>query len=177
MTRRAALVIATVAYLALVGWATFGTVSWHRIGWQAEYGVLTPSIWFEPTTWSIGSPVEWALNVAMFVPIGLLFAMLVGARRWLLALLSAAALSVAIEIAQIPIDDRISDPRDLAANSAGAAIGVAIAATGWLVGAIVRGLARPSAMVAGVSTGAGSARAASSASGSDSASRQLSRAA
>ncbi|UOE42796.1 VanZ family protein [Agromyces larvae] len=142
MSRRPALVVATVAYLALVAWATFGTVSFHRIGWQAEYGVLSPSTWFDSATWSVGSPVEWGLNVAMFVPIGVLFAMLAGRRRWLVALLAAAALSAAIEIAQIPIDDRISDPRDLAANSTGAVIGVAIAAIGWLVAAVARRIAR-----------------------------------
>ncbi|WP_395245629.1 VanZ family protein [Agromyces sp. MMS24-K17] len=142
MTRRAALVLLTGAYLALVAWATLGTVSWHPIGWEAEYGVLTPSIWLDPDTWAIGSPREFAANVAMFVPLAALFALLLGPRRWIGALVAAVDVSVVVEIVQIPLDDRISDPRDLLANSIGAALGVTIVAVGWLVLAVGRTAAR-----------------------------------
>lgn len=136
MSRRLALPLVTMGYLALVAWATLGPVAWRTIGYEATYGVLTPSIWFERSTWSIGSPFEFAANVAMFVPVGVLFAMLAGPRRWPLAVVGAGAVSLAIELAQIPIADRISDPRDLLANTGGAAIGVALAGVGWLVRAI-----------------------------------------
>jgi glycopeptide antibiotics resistance protein len=132
MTRRIMLPLATVGYLALVAWATLGPVSWHAIGYEAQYGVLTPSIWFDRSTWSIGSPYEFAANIAMFVPIGVLFAMIAGPRRWVWALVAAGGLSLAVELAQIPIADRISDPRDLLANTGGAAVGIAIAGVGWL---------------------------------------------
>ncbi|WP_394553189.1 VanZ family protein [Agromyces sp. MMS24-JH15] len=142
MTRRAVLALATAAYLAVVAWATLGTVSWHPIGWEAEYGVLTPSIWVDPDTWAIGSPREFVANVAMFVPLAALFALLLGPRRWLGALTAAIGVSVAIELVQIPLDDRISDPRDLLANSIGAAIGVAAVGIGWIVLAIARTASR-----------------------------------
>lgn len=136
MTRRFALPLVTMGYLALVAWATLGPVAWRTIGYEATFGVLTPSIWFERSTWAIGSPYEFAANVAMFVPVGVLFAVLAGPRRWAWALAGAGAVSLAIELVQIPIADRISDPRDLLANTGGAAIGVAIAGIGWLARAI-----------------------------------------
>lgn len=123
----------TTAYLALVAWATLGPSPWRAEGNQAPLGVLNPSIWLERATWSTGSTYEFAANIVMFVPVGVLFAMLVGARRWLLALGAAALLTCAIEVAQIPIDDRISDPRDLLANTAGAVIGLALAGMVWVV--------------------------------------------
>lgn len=136
MSRRILLPIVTMGYLALVAWATLGPVSWHAIGYEADYGVLTPSIWFERATWTIGSPWEFAANVAMFVPVGALFALLAGPRRWGWALVWAGAVSFAVELAQIPIADRISDPRDLLANTGGAGIGIAIVGVGWLARAL-----------------------------------------
>lgn len=143
MTRRLMLPLVTLGYLALVAWATMGPVSWHAIGYEASYGVLTPSIWFDRSTWTIGSPMEFAANVAMFVPLGVLFALLAGPRRWGWALVAASGASLAIEVVQIPIADRISDPRDLLANTAGAAIGVAIAGAGWLVRSAWHAITRP----------------------------------
>jgi glycopeptide antibiotics resistance protein len=136
MTRRIMLPVATLGYLALVAWATLGPVSWHAIGYEAQYGVLTPSIWFDRSTWSIGSLFEFAANIAMFVPIGVLFAVIAGPRRWGWALVAAGAVSLAVELAQIPIADRISDPRDLLANTGGAAIGIAIVGAAWLARAV-----------------------------------------
>lgn len=143
MTRRLMLPLVTLGYLALVAWATMGPVSWHAIGYEASYGVLTPSIWFERSTWMIGSPMEFAANVAMFVPLGVLFALLAGPRRWGWALVAAGGASLAIEVVQIPIADRISDPRDLLANTAGAAIGIAIVGAGWLVRSAWHAITRP----------------------------------
>jgi glycopeptide antibiotics resistance protein len=136
MSRRILLPLVTMGYLALVAWATLGPVSWHAIGYEADYGVLTPSIWFEGATWTIGSSWEFAANVAMFVPVGALFALLAGPRRWGWALVWAGAVSLAVELAQIPIADRISDPRDLLANTGGAAVGIAIVGVGWLARAL-----------------------------------------
>src|SRR5215207_9763435 len=110
MSRRVALPLVTSGYLALVAWITLGSVSGHALGDEASYGVLTPSIWFERTTWTTGSTSEFGASVAMFVPVGVLFAMIAGPRRWFGALLAAVALTVAIELAQIPLADRISDP-------------------------------------------------------------------
>jgi glycopeptide antibiotics resistance protein len=148
MLHRVALPLVTAGYLALVAWLTLGSVSWHAIGYQADYGVLTPSIWFDSATWTTGSIFEFGANIALFVPVGLLFAMIAGPRRWLGALVAALALTIAIELAQIPMPDRISDPRDLLANSAGAAIGMVVAGVGWLVRAAWRAAVRHSTAVA-----------------------------
>lgn len=144
MTRRVALPLVTAGYLALVAWATLGPVSWHAIGYEASLGVLTPSIWFDEATWSTGSTTEFGANIAMFVPVGVLYAMLAGPRRWFGALIAAFATTLAIELAQIPIADRISDPRDLLANAGGAVIGMLLAGAGFAV-LTVRRVARRAA--------------------------------
>ncbi|MRG60066.1 VanZ family protein [Agromyces sp. CFH 90414] len=148
MPRRVALPLLTAAYLALVAWATLGPVSWHAIGYEATYGVLTPSIWLDRSTWTTGSMFEFVANVAMFLPVGVLFAMLAGPRRWVWALVGAGALSLVIELAQIPIGDRISDPRDLLANATGALVGVLLAAIGWVCSLAWRALTRQPAAAA-----------------------------
>ena len=142
MSRRVALPLVTAGYLALVAWVTLGSVSWHALGYEASYGVLTPSIWFDSSTWTTGSTFEFGANIAMFVPVGILFAMIAGPRRWLGALFAALALTVAIELAQIPLADRISDPRDLLANTGGAVVGIVLAGVGWLVRAAWRAATR-----------------------------------
>ena len=72
------------------------------------------------------NPLEFALNMALFVPWGMLAVFVLEARRWWLAALLGFALTVTIEVLQIP-SARISDPRDLVANSLGALLGIALA--------------------------------------------------
>lgn len=90
---------------------------------QIDSGVLSHTAWLSAQTWTTGSPPEFVLNVLLFTPAGLLISHW-GARR---ATVLAAALTLTIEIAQIPITGRISDPRDLIANIAGTLLGIAIA--------------------------------------------------
>ena len=66
---------------------------------------------------------EFVLNVLLFAPAGVFAARCI--RPMLLALAAPAALSLVIEVAQLHVDGRISDPRDLVANSAGAVVAVA----------------------------------------------------
>ncbi|MBM7505966.1 VanZ family protein [Agromyces aurantiacus] len=116
-----------VLYLALVLWATLGPVPWSGHGYQSPNGVLDWQNWLEPETWTIGLESEMFLNVVMFVPIGALLAFaLRGMPAWV-PVAAAFGTSLAIELAQIPMADRISDPRDLAANAGGALIGIVIA--------------------------------------------------
>lgn len=134
--------LVTAAYVGLVCWLTLGTVSNHGIGYEVPGGVLNPATWIREATWNVGPPSEIVANILLFVPVGVLFAVVFGRRLWWLALLAAAALTVTIEILQIPMPDRISDPRDLVANSAGALIGIAIVSVGWLATAVGRALSR-----------------------------------
>ncbi|MGN6325859.1 VanZ family protein [Pseudolysinimonas sp.] len=75
--------------------------------------------------------IEFAANVALFVPFGLLLAgLLRRGRRWI-ALLICIAGSAAIEIGQgLFLPDRFASLGDVLANSLGAAIGVLVV---WLI--------------------------------------------
>lgn len=115
-----------VAYTALVLLVTLGPVPQRLAGSQADRGILAWRDWFDSATWTSGSSFEFAANVMLFVPWGALVVLIVGPRRWWLAVLAGVVLTTAIEIAQIPTA-RISDPRDLVANVVGTIIGVLMA--------------------------------------------------
>lgn len=85
-----------------------------------------------PYRWAANQTAPWldrgilaiVLNVALFVPLGLVLGTLGKARLlWL-----APLFSVVIETLQWAIPERRPDPLDLVANSLGAALGYAIAA-------------------------------------------------
>jgi glycopeptide antibiotics resistance protein len=71
--------------------------------------------------------IEFLANVALFVPLGVFLVLLVGTRHWLVALVAGIILTSMIESAQREIPGRVSDPRDVAANSIGMFVGVVIA--------------------------------------------------
>ena len=71
--------------------------------------------------------VEFLANIAMFVPIGVFLLLLVGAERWWLALFLPFFVTAFIETAQRGIPGRVSDPRDVLANTMGGVAGVALA--------------------------------------------------
>ena len=135
----------TLGYLALVGWVTLSPQSSLQRGsllWRI-LELLEP---VPGTQWLTFSRLEFVANIAMFVPIGLFLVLLLGRSRWWLAILLAVALTFAIEAAQRFIAGRVSDPRDLLANSLGAIIGTVIAvAVTTRRARRVRGSARPSA--------------------------------
>ncbi len=64
----------------------------------------------------------------MFVPWGFLVLLALGIRWWWVAAFAGLALTLTIEIGQIPLP-RISDPRDLVANMLGTLVGIALAVT------------------------------------------------
>lgn len=118
--------LATIAYLALVGWLTLTPQSSdlnNSILWRlAELFER-----FEATQWITFNVLEFGANIALFVPLGLFFVLLLGRRQWWLAIVVGIAVTVAIEWAQLSIAGRVSDPRDLVANSIGTIIGVLLA--------------------------------------------------
>ncbi len=122
-------VAAAAGYLAAVLWITLGPVPWAQESLaENPLGILNPEAWTARSTWLGGRPLEFLMNVAMFVPLGALAAA-VGRSRALLA--APFALTVGIELVQIALPDRASDPRDLVANALGAVIGIVIARA-WL---------------------------------------------
>jgi glycopeptide antibiotics resistance protein len=124
VVNRRPLRLISLAYAAVVLWATVGPAPWRTSGNQLEGGILNPDAWTAPVTWTTGYLSEMAFNVAMFVPVGLLAALLIPRRRWPLALLAGFAFTALIELVQVPEPDRISDPRDLVMNTGGAVLGV-----------------------------------------------------
>ncbi len=128
MTLRRLALVGIVLYAGLIGWATLGPVPWRNPANEAANGVFSFGLWTDATTWSQGTLREFVANVLMFLPLGALLVVAVGIRRWWLAVLIAIGATLAIEVAQLPMDDRISDPRDLVANTVGALVGVALAA-------------------------------------------------
>lgn len=68
--------------------------------------------------------VEFLANVGLFVPLGVFLILLVGSRFWLVALAAGIVLTSMIESVQRQIPGRVSDPRDVAANSIGMFLGI-----------------------------------------------------
>ena len=127
MLTRARLVLAggLGLYSGLILFLTLGTLRQRLPGSQAPGGVLSLDTWLDRATWTTGWSGEFLANVMLFTPWGVLAVLLLGTRRWWWVLASGAAFSMLIEIAQIS-GSRISDPRDLVANTLGAVLGVAI---------------------------------------------------
>ena len=71
--------------------------------------------------------VEFLANIGLFVPLGVFLLLLVGTRLWLVALAAGIVLTSMIENIQREIPGRVPDPRDVAANSIGMFVGIALA--------------------------------------------------
>ena len=71
--------------------------------------------------------IEFLANIGLFVPLGVFLLLLVGTRLWLVALAAGIVLTSMIESIQRSIPGRVSDPRDVAANSIGMVIGIGLA--------------------------------------------------
>ena len=102
--------------------------------------------WFVRSVQAAGAPwfsydwVEFSANVALFVPLGVLGVMVVGRRRWWLAVAGGVATSVVIEAVQwMLLPERFPTPWDVLANTLGAAVGAAL---GYVVLALRAGGAR-----------------------------------
>ncbi|GAA1814927.1 VanZ family protein [Agromyces neolithicus] len=116
--------LVAAAYAAVVLWVTLGPAPWRTATHQIEGGILNPAAWTSPVTWTTGYLAEMMFNIALFVPVGVLAALLIRRRHWPLALVAGFAFTTAIELAQLLATDRISDPRDLVMNTTGAVVGV-----------------------------------------------------
>ena len=117
----------TALYLGAVAWLTIGP---QPIGLVRAGGVFQLLALFQrhtTTAWITYPAVEFAANVAMFVPIGVLLLLLAGRRWWWMAALAGVLLSTSIEYAQLFVPGRVSDVRDLVSNSIGTFAGVLVA--------------------------------------------------
>ncbi|WP_448006064.1 VanZ family protein [Agromyces bauzanensis] len=132
-----------LGYALAVLWLTVGPAPWRTSGNQLDGGILNPDAWTATVTWTTGYLAEMAFNVAMFVPVGVLAALLIPRRRWPFAVVAGFAFTALIELVQVPAADRISDPRDLVMNASGAVFGV-------LLVLVARGVRRAAAVASHV---------------------------
>lgn len=71
--------------------------------------------------------IEFLANIGLFVPLGMFVLLLVGTRLWWVALAAGIVLTSMIEAVQKEIPGRVSDPRDVAANTIGMFLGIFLA--------------------------------------------------
>lgn len=132
----------TFAYLGFLGLVTLTPASD-----QPDYTLLAERVLARLETYPDLDPVtshlsvervEFLANIGLFVPVGVFMMLLFGSRLWWLAVAGSVALTAAIETAQRSIPGRVSDPRDLVANSAGAGVGIVVALVLMLPGTLRR---------------------------------------
>ena len=71
--------------------------------------------------------IEFLANIGLFVTLGMFVLLLVGTRLWWVALAGGIVVTSMIEAVQKEIPGRVSDPRDVAANTIGMFLGIFLA--------------------------------------------------
>ncbi|WFR68573.1 VanZ family protein [Curtobacterium flaccumfaciens] len=90
----------------------------HAIAWVQQ---LPHGAWFTYER------TEFLANIAMFVPVGMLAALWLPRRWWILGAVVGVALSAGIEIAQaVYLPYRVADPRDVLSNGLGGLLGATL---------------------------------------------------
>jgi glycopeptide antibiotics resistance protein len=125
--RHRSLSLATLAYLAFVGWVTLTPGAEAPTSSDLVVRVLARLQRYDELSWLSFDRAEYLANVALFVPIGLLLLLIVGSRLWWVALTGAIFLTSSIETIQRVVPGRVSDDRDIAANTLGAVLGIVVA--------------------------------------------------
>ncbi|MGH1548230.1 VanZ family protein [Leifsonia poae] len=128
MRRRAVLPILTAVYLLAVAGITLDPVPGNPAGNPLLRSLLRAVSAVPGLGWVDYDVAEFTANVLLFVPMGLLFTLLLGVWRWWLAVAIGVFATLLIEFTQRFLPARVSDPRDLLANTLGTLIGVAIVA-------------------------------------------------
>ena len=118
--------LATLAYLAFIGWVTLTPGSEAPTSSDLVLRVLARLQRYDELTWLTYHRAEQLANVALFVPVGLFLLLLFGSKYWWVAVAAAIAMTSLIETVQKGIPGRVSDDRDIAANTLGAVIGVVL---------------------------------------------------
>jgi len=122
---RIVLTALTFGYLWAIAWMTLRA---RPYGDDIATGLDRLLRWFaehSSTQWITFDRVEFASNVAMFVPLGILAVLWFGVRGWWTAPVVGAIVSAAIEGTQaVLLSTRVADLRDIVANTLGAVIGM-----------------------------------------------------
>ena len=79
------------------------------------------------TSWLTYDRAQFLANVAMFVPVGMIAAMWLPRRWWIVAALLTVGLSAGIEFTQlVALPSRVADPMDVASNGLGGFLGATL---------------------------------------------------
>jgi glycopeptide antibiotics resistance protein len=119
----------TIALFALYVAALVRVTLWPRLGLEEGFDLVRTSLaWL--SSHGVGltyGATELLANIALFVPFGLLVSLLLPRRpAWVVVCLGLAT-SIVIELAQLAfLPERVSDVRDVVANTLGTAAGVAL---------------------------------------------------
>lgn len=123
---RAVLVVLTAGYLLVIALFTL-TPAQISPGMPLLERVLSILLGFGLSNWPPLSTLEFIANIALFLPLGALLAALFRPGRWWWAVLSGSAISGLVELMQLLfLPTRVSDVRDLTANTLGALIGAVV---------------------------------------------------
>ncbi|SOD98674.1 VanZ family protein [Blastococcus haudaquaticus] len=123
------LVLAVVAVLLAVGGITLGPVEFVADGRRTVMALVMAAAepLAEPFPGTVHrAQVEAVANALLFVPVGALAALVLRRSGTVLPVASGVTVSVLIELAQLALPGRVSDPVDVVANTAGAVVGVAL---------------------------------------------------
>jgi glycopeptide antibiotics resistance protein len=112
----------TVGYLGVIAWLTMTPGNREAYLLSGRAIRLLQGLPIE-LTWS---QWEFILNIALFVPLGLLLVLLFGRRFFWVAIVLAIAVSGSVEWAQQFVPLRVPDTRDIIANGLGGFLGMLI---------------------------------------------------
>ncbi|TDW30585.1 VanZ family protein [Cryobacterium psychrophilum] len=117
-------IVLSVAYLAALALIAFWPTPVDRGAHGPLISILASLQRHGAPDWLTYNFVEFAANIALFVPVGLLGVILLGARRWWLAISAGFVASFFIEFGQlIFLPGRFATVNDVIANTSGAVIG------------------------------------------------------
>lgn len=127
LLRRAALWV-SLAYLVALALIAFWPTPVDR---GAHGSISSVVFWLHAhgvPAWLDYAVIEFSANIALFVPVGLLVVVLVGARHWGLGPMIGAGISCSIELGQLLfLPGRFATINDVIANTLGALLGTAVA--------------------------------------------------
>lgn len=125
--RRVVVAVASV-YLAGLVVLVAGPWGWALNRLTVRFYVFFRYDWPVAPDWAGPEHYGVLLNVLLFVPVGALAVLLLH-RPWWWVTVVAASGSAAIEVVQALFLARVGDPRDVVANTLGAAIGALVVST------------------------------------------------
>ena len=119
---RRVVVALAVAYVLALGVLVTAPWGWQLNRLTVRLYVLFRYDWPIAPDWASPHHYGFILNIALFVPLGVI-AVLLTRWSWWRVVLAAAAVSTAIEVAQWLFLDRVGDRADVLANTLGALLG------------------------------------------------------